>query len=82
MHYLRNIEIRIKTKIRQTLGLTEIATLKFRSKRNPPVKPDRPDLGQPEMGVSHQPPVLLVSKVKDGTVIQSEARPTVVQLKR
>ena len=34
------------------------------------------------MGVSHQPPVLLVSKVYDGTVIQSEARPTVVQLKR
>ena len=39
MHYLRNIEIRIKTIIKQTLGLTEIATLKFRSKRNPPVKP-------------------------------------------
>ena len=29
MHYLRNIEIKIKTKIKQTLGLTEIATLKF-----------------------------------------------------
>ena len=26
------------------------------------------------MGVSHQPPVLLVSKVEDGTVIQSEAQ--------
>ena len=39
MHYLRNIEIRIKTKIKQTWGLTEIATLKFWSKRNPPVKP-------------------------------------------
>ena len=33
MHYLRNIEIRIKTKIKQTQRLTEIATLKFRSKR-------------------------------------------------
>ena len=42
---------------------------------------DRPDLRQPGMGVSHQP-VSLVSKVEDGAVIQSEARPTVVQLKR
>ena len=39
MHNLRNIEIKIKTKIKQTWGLTEIATLKFRSKRNLPVKP-------------------------------------------
>ena len=39
MHYLRNIEIKIKTKIKQTRGLTEIATLKIRSKRNSPVKP-------------------------------------------
>ena len=78
MHYFRNIEIRIKTKIKQTWGLTEIATLKFRSKGNPPVTPDRPDQRQPGMGVSNQPPVLLVSKVKDGTVIQSEAWPTVV----
>ena len=38
-HYLRNREIKIKTKIKQTRGLTEIATLKFWSKRNPPVKP-------------------------------------------
>ena len=38
MHYLRNIEIKIKTKIKQTWGLTEIATQKFWSKRNPPVK--------------------------------------------
>ena len=37
-YYLRNIEIRIKTKIKQTRGLTEIATLKFRSKRNPSFK--------------------------------------------
>ena len=28
------------------------------------------------MSVSHQPPVLLVSKVLDGTIIQSEAQPT------
>ena len=39
MHYLRNIEIKIKTKIKQIWGLTEIAKLKFRSQRNPPVKP-------------------------------------------
>ena len=39
MHYLRNIEIKTKTKIKQIWGLTEIATLKFSSKRNEPVKP-------------------------------------------
>ena len=39
----------------------EIITLKFRSKRNQP--DGRPGLRQPGMGVSHQPPVLLVSKV-------------------
>ena len=43
---------------------------------------DRPNLRQPGKGVSHQPPVLLLSKVRDGTIIQSEVRPTVVQLKR
>ena len=63
MHYLRNIEIRIKTKIKQAGGLTEIAKLKFRSKRNHQLNHDRPDLRQPGMSVSHQPPVLLVSKV-------------------
>ena len=47
MHYLRNIELKIKSKIRQTCGLTEVATLKIRSKRKPPVKHDKPDLGQP-----------------------------------
>ena len=44
MHYLRNIEIKIKTKIKQTWGLTEIATLKFWSKKNPPFKPQEPVL--------------------------------------
>ena len=29
MHYLSNMEIRIKTKIKQRRGLTEIATLKL-----------------------------------------------------
>ena len=35
VHYLRNIEIKIKSKIKQTWGLTEISTLKIRNKRNP-----------------------------------------------
>ena len=39
MHYLRNIGIKIKSKIKQTRGLTEIAALKIRSKRNPSAKP-------------------------------------------
>ena len=34
---------------------------------------DRPNLRQPGKGVSHQPPVLLLSKVEDGTIIQSES---------
>ena len=32
---------------------------------------NRPNLRQPGKGVSHQPPVLLLSKVYDGTVIES-----------
>ena len=46
----------------QFLYLPEIITLNH----------DRPNLRQPGKGVSHQPPVLLLSKVKDGTIIQSE----------
>ena len=38
VHYLRNIEIKFKSKIKQTRGLKRIATMKIRSKRNPPVK--------------------------------------------
>ena len=39
MHYLRNIESKIKTKIKQTWGLTDIAMMKYRSIRPLPVKP-------------------------------------------
>ena len=33
VHYLRNTEIKIKSNIKQTWGLTEIATLKIRKKK-------------------------------------------------
>ena len=58
MHYRRNIEIRIKTKIKQTWGLTEKQHWKSGAKETHQLNPDRPDLRQPGMGVSHQPPVL------------------------
>ena len=61
MHYLSNKEIKIKTKIKQTQGLTEIATLKFWSKKTHQLNHDRPNLRQPGKNVSHQPPVLLLS---------------------
>ena len=63
MHNPRNIEIKIKSKIKQTRGLTEIAILKFRSKIIHKLNHDRPDLRQPGMGVSHQPSMLHLSQV-------------------
>ena len=47
-----------------------------RSKETHQSNHDRPDPRQPGMGACHQPPVPLASKAQDGTVIQSEARPT------
>ena len=43
----------------KTKQLTELTTLKIRSKRN--YQLNRPDLTQPGMGVSNQPPMLLLS---------------------
>ena len=78
MHYLRNIEIKQQNMRTHRNSITE----KSVEKETHNLNHDRPDLRQPGMGVSHQPSVLHFSYVKDGTDIQSEARPTVVQLKR
>ena len=40
-----------------------------------------PDQRQPGIGASHQLSILLLSWIYDDTVVQSEARPTVVQSK-
>ena len=63
MHYLRDIEIKIKTNIKQYDDSEKYQNWKSRAKETHQLNYDRPYLRQPGMGVNHQPSVSLLSLV-------------------